>query len=198
MTTSTAISTVTTIAIRASLLQAHCFGEFLVDGEQRLAGDDRLDVAVDDRLADDLVILRILELDVDPPWEASCWPACRSTGRSRGSGCWPCPTLCPKRWSASLPARSTAAPRPLTSIMRAIAPTCRIGTQFCGVAVLPPAIWPAYLVPPGSTSVCSMVTSFQSTSSSSAISIGSMVRMPWPTSGFLAMMVTLPSGVILM
>ncbi len=82
-----------------------------------------------------------------------------------------------------------------TSIMRALAPTWRIGTQFCGVAVLPPAICPAYL--DASTSVCSMVTSFQSTSSSSAISMGSMVRTPWPTSGFLAMMVTLPSGVIL-
>ena len=50
----------------------------------------------------------------------------------------------------------------------------------------------------GSLSACSMRTSFQSTSSSSAISMGSMVLMPWPISGFLAMMVTTPSGAILM
>ena len=39
-----------------------------------------------------------------------------------------------------------------------------------------------------------MRTSFQSTSSSSAITIGSMVLMPWPISGFFDMMVTTPSG----
>jgi hypothetical protein len=38
-----------------------------------------------------------------------------------------------------------------------------------------------------------MRTLLQSTSSSSAISMGSMVLMPWPISGFLEMMVTMPS-----
>ena len=41
---------------------------------------------------------------------------------------------------------------------------------------------------------CSTRTSFHSTSSSSAISMGSMVLTPWPISGFLAMMVTAPLG----
>src|SRR5215472_1219294 len=31
------------------------------------------------------------------------------------------------------------------NMARAPAPTWRIGTQFVGVAVLPPALWPAYL-----------------------------------------------------
>src|SRR5712664_3452550 len=39
-----------------------------------------------------------------------------------------------------------------------------------------------------------MRTSFQSTSSSSAISMGSMVLTPWPISGFFAVMVTMPSA----
>ena len=43
-----------------------------------------------------------------------------------------------------------------------------------------------------------MRTSFQSTSSSSAMIIGSIVFMPCPISGFLAMIVTMPSGAILM
>jgi hypothetical protein len=41
-----------------------------------------------------------------------------------------------------------------------------------------------------------MRTSFQSTSSSSAISMGSIVFTPWPISGFFAVMVTMPSGAI--
>ena len=43
-----------------------------------------------------------------------------------------------------------------------------------------------------------MRTSFQSTSSSSAMIIGRLVLMPWPISGFFAMIVTMPSGAILM
>jgi hypothetical protein len=65
-----------------------------------------------------------------------------------------------------------------------------------GVAVLPPAFWRPYFV--SSRSACSMRTLFQSTSSSSAISIGSDVLMPWPISGFFDMIVTTPSGPILM
>jgi hypothetical protein len=38
------------------------------------------------------------------------------------------------------------------------------------------------------------LTDFQSTSSSSAISMGSIVLTPWPTSGFFAVMVTAPSA----
>jgi hypothetical protein len=37
-----------------------------------------------------------------------------------------------------------------------------------------------------------MRTSFQSTSSSSAISIGSVTFTPWPISGFFAMIVAMP------
>ena len=47
-----------------------------------------------------------------------------------------------------------------------------------------------------SESACSMTTWFQSQSSSSAISIGSIVLMPWPISGFLETIVTRPSGAI--
>jgi len=81
------------------------------------------------------------------------------------------------------------------NIWRAPAPICRIGIQLFGTAVLPPALcWPYF----ASRSPCSTVTSFQSTSSSSAMIIGSVVLMPCPISGFLPMMVTLPSGAILM
>src|SRR5580658_6558060 len=84
----------------------------------------------------------------------------------------------------------------LTSNWRPAAPTRRIGSQLNGVAKLPPANWSAYFV--SSKSVCSIFTRFQSASSSSAISIGSMVLTPWPTSGSLAMIVTVPSASILM
>ena len=43
-----------------------------------------------------------------------------------------------------------------------------------------------------------MRTFFQSTSSSSAMIIGSIVFTPCPISGFLAMIVTMPSGVMRM
>ena len=61
-----------------------------------------------------------------------------------------------------------------------------------GVDRLPPANWRPYSL--GSLGACSMRTFFQSTSSSSAIIIGRLVRMPWPISGFLDMIVTTPSG----
>jgi hypothetical protein len=79
-----------------------------------------------------------------------------------------------------------------TKSTRPAAPTWRMGIQLTGVAVLPPALWALYLE--SSKSACSILTDFQSTSSSSAMSIGSMVRTPWPVSGFLAMMVTVPSA----
>jgi len=47
-------------------------------------------------------------------------------------------------------------------------------------------------------SECSMRTSFQSTSSSSAIIMGRLVFTPWPISGFLPMMVTMPSAAMRM
>ena len=81
------------------------------------------------------------------------------------------------------------------SIWRPPAPTWRSGSQFIGVAVLPPAICKPYF---GLRSACSTRTSFQSTSSSSAISMGSMVFTPWPISGFFAMIVTTPSGAMRM
>src|ERR1700721_2769189 len=96
-------------------------------------------------------------------------------------------------WVSSTPQVCAAA---VTNIARAAAPTCRMGSQLVGVAVLPPALWAAYLA--GLKSACSTLTLFQSTSSSSAISIGSMVLMPCPTSGFFATIVTVPSGAILM
>jgi hypothetical protein len=65
-----------------------------------------------------------------------------------------------------------------------------------GVAVLPPATWPPYFA--WFTSACSTRTALQSTSSSSAMSIGSIVLMPWPTSGFLAVIVTMPFSAMLM
>src|SRR5688572_2382280 len=79
-----------------------------------------------------------------------------------------------------------------TSICRTAAPTWRIGSQFVGVAVLPAAICPPYFC--WFTSAPTTVTLAQSTSSSSAISIGSMFIMPWPISGFLLTIVTLLSG----
>src|SRR5438034_6996506 len=75
-----------------------------------------------------------------------------------------------------------------TSIWRHAAPTRRSGSQLIGVAVLPPARCGPYFV--SSRSACSMRTSFQSTSNSSAMSMGKLVLTPCPISGFLAMMVT--------
>ena len=56
-----------------------------------------------------------------------------------------------------------------------------------------PSIWLPYFA---SKSPCSTFTDFQSTSSSSAISIGSMVLMFCPISGFLETSVMVPSGEI--
>ncbi len=80
-----------------------------------------------------------------------------------------------------------------TIISRPAAPTRRSGSQLSGAAVLPPANCGAYFAP--SAIACSIRTFVQSTSSSSAISIGSMVFTPWPISGFLAVIVTMPSGI---
>ena len=63
-----------------------------------------------------------------------------------------------------------------------------------GVDVLPPAVWPPYM---GSSGATITVTSFQSTSSSSATTIGSEVRIPWPPSALTAQIETVPSGAIL-
>jgi hypothetical protein len=82
------------------------------------------------------------------------------------------------------------------SIWRPAAPTRRIGSQLVGVAVLPPARCGPYFG--SSRSVCWTFTVFQSTSSSSAINIGSAVLIPWPISGFLPMIVTEPSASIRM
>jgi hypothetical protein len=79
-----------------------------------------------------------------------------------------------------------------TSIARAAAPTRRRGSQWLGVALLPPATWLVNFTV--SSPDCSIFTVVQSTSSSSAMSIGSIVLIPCPTSGFLAMIVTEPSG----
>jgi hypothetical protein len=64
-----------------------------------------------------------------------------------------------------------------------------------GVAVLPPAFCGPYFV--WSSEACSIFTASHGTSSSSAMSIGSAVFTPCPISGFLAMIVTTLSGVIL-
>src|SRR5688572_3113431 len=81
------------------------------------------------------------------------------------------------------------------SVWRTAAPTWRSGVQFCGVEKLPAASCDPYFA--WSASAISMVTLLQSTSSSSAMIIGSMFITPWPTSGFLLTMVTLPSAAIL-
>src|SRR2546429_170390 len=80
----------------------------------------------------------------------------------------------------------------VTNIWRHAAPTRRSGSQLVGVEVLPPARCGPNFV--SSRSACSMRTSFQSTSSSSAMSMGRCVLTPWPTSGFLLTMVTMPSA----
>src|SRR3984893_8394104 len=62
--------------------------------------------------------------------------------------------------------------------------------------MLPPATcWPYLAASSGSFSIR---TFFQSTSSSSAMTMGSIVLMPWPISGFFDMMVTMPSGAMRM
>jgi hypothetical protein len=81
-------------------------------------------------------------------------------------------------------------------ICRLAGPTWRIGSQLFGVAELSPAFCAEYFEL--SRSVCSIFTSFQSTSRSSAINMGNIVPTPWPISGFLAMIVTTPSGVMRM
>ena len=63
-----------------------------------------------------------------------------------------------------------------TSIARPAAPTRRIGTQLVGVAVLPPADCLSNF--DGSNDACSTRTFFHSTSSSSAMSMGSIVLTP--------------------
>ncbi len=62
------------------------------------------------------------------------------------------------------------------SICRPAAPARRSGSQLNGVEKLPPANCGPYLT--GSLSACWMRTFSHGTSSSSAISIGSMVLMP--------------------
>ena len=83
-----------------------------------------------------------------------------------------------------------------SSSCRPAAPAARMGSQLVGVAVLPPATCAWYR--DGSKSACSTRTLAQSTSSSSAMSMGSMVLIPWPISGFLAVMVTRLSAVMRM
>src|SRR5690606_3669957 len=70
----------------------------------------------------------------------------------------------------------------------------RMGIQFIGVAKLPPANCGPYFAM--SVSPWTMRTCDQSASSSSAISIGSIVLMPWPISGFLPTIVMMLSGEI--
>jgi hypothetical protein len=86
-----------------------------------------------------------------------------------------------QRWAAAWISRA-----------RPTAPTWRIGSQSSGVEVLPPADCSPNTL--ASTGACSMRTADQSTSSSSAISIGIEVLIPCPISGRLAAMVTTPSG----
>jgi hypothetical protein len=62
------------------------------------------------------------------------------------------------------------------SICRPAAPARRSGSQLVGVAVLPPATCRPYFA--SSAIACSIVIDSHGTSSSSAMSIGSMVRMP--------------------
>jgi hypothetical protein len=59
---------------------------------------------------------------------------------------------------------------------RAAAPTRRMGSQLLGVAVLPPADWPENRSV--SSGACSIRTRLHSTSSSSAMSMGSIVFTP--------------------
>src|SRR5262249_43075368 len=80
------------------------------------------------------------------------------------------------------------------NICRPSAPTRRIGSHPLGVPVLPPVDCPPYFE---SRSACSTRTFFQSTSSSSAINIGSVFLMPEPVSGFLPLIVTVPSAATL-
>jgi hypothetical protein len=82
----------------------------------------------------------------------------------------------------------------VTSICRAAAPTLRIGVHSGGVAMLPPATWRPYTAV--SRSASSVRTCAHSTSNSSAMSIGSIVLMPWPISGFFEAIVTMLSGPI--
>lgn len=78
------------------------------------------------------------------------------------------------------------------SMARAAAPTCRWVSKFIGVDCEPPANWMPYFA--SSLSACSTVTWLHSTSSSSAMIIGSDCFTPWPSSGFLAMMTIRPSA----
>ena len=91
--------------------------------------------------------------------------------------------------SAATPHCAAAA---ATSIARAAAPACRMGSHSRGVVRLPPALCPPKIL--ASAWVCSMLTCAQSTSSSSAMSIGSIVLAPWPISAFFAPMMTRLSG----
>jgi hypothetical protein len=81
------------------------------------------------------------------------------------------------------------------SIARAVAPTLRIAVYDTGVDMLPPAT----CGPKTASRVAeTTVTFFQSAPSSSAMTIGSDVFIPWPTSGRAEYTVMLPSGAIRM
>ena len=164
-----------------------------VDAEQRLAFDDQRAVDALDRLADDLVVPRVFELDAIQVGTVALrpWSRARRSSSERPRGrvthhtglglAFASGTL-HRRAAAVISICRPAAPTRASGPSSAVSPCCRPRT---GVR-----IWR------DRASACSMLTCFQSTSSSSAISIGSMVLMPWPISGFFDMMVTILSGAI--
>ncbi len=104
----------------------------------------------------------------------------------------PCSTrpACVEHSASGTPQRAAAA---AIISCRPAAPARRSGSQLIGVAIDPPANCGPYAL--SSRLACSTCTWLHSTSSSSAISMGSMVRIPCPISGFLASITTLPSAV---
>src|SRR6266849_3664034 len=161
-----------------------------VDAEQWLPAHDGSVVHSRNRFSDDFEIFCILQLDrrqIRRRQLRSLGGHFAVAGRPLGSGMMHAPEAVEHSASGTPQVCAAAA----TSICRPAAPICRMGSQLFGVAVLPPATCEPYLAK--LTSACSIRTSFQSASNSSATSIGSITFTPWPTSGFLAVMVTMPS-----
>ena len=168
----------------------------MVDAEDRLAGDDLRKIAGCQGLPDDLVVLGVLELDGRRHRAAASWRPSTPVRRSRWTVLLePCASLCPNAVVSSAAGTFQVCAAAATNIARApradLPHRNPVGRSRRAAARDLAAVLGLIV-----ESACTILTSFQSTSSSSAISIGSMVLTPWPTSGFLAMMVTVPSAAI--
>ncbi len=160
-----------------------------VDAEERLAGDDQRIVHARRRLADDLVFLLRFERQRREVWRRQGRGFRRHRAITDGSVGGRMEHL-PRRRRAlarrHVPVRSGRRDEHVTRGSTDLSHGSPIVRRRRAAAGGLPAVLRR------SRSACSIRTALQSTSSSSAISIGSIVLTPCPTSGFLAVIVTMP------